>query len=123
MAPTPLATAADVSDELGGELSSSEISERWLNRAAHLVTERVPNADDWLREELEILVTAHFAYPRITGSSTASEISSITQGSASISYESTEGPDGISSPYWTHAVELSDGEIDDTGQFFSETLR
>lgn len=122
MAPDPLATEADVSDELGGQLTADEVAERWLTRAAHLVTSRVPDADVWLREELEILVAAHFAHPTVTGAVEGKEVSSVTAQSATVRYESTEGPGGISSPYWTHAVELSGGELDDTGGFFSRTL-
>lgn len=121
-APNPLATAADVSEEMGGALSPADINDRWLKRASHVVQNRVPDADDWLQEELEILVAAHFAFPHITGATEGKEVSSVTEGQAQISYESTEGPDGNASPYWTAAVKLSEGRLDDESGFFSVTL-
>jgi hypothetical protein len=108
-APTPRATANDVSTELDGSLAASEIRDRWLERAARVVNKRLPNeGDEWLLTNLEILVAAHFAFSKVTGANTDDRVKSVADGDAEVSYDGPEGPDGEPSPYWAQAVRLDD---------------
>lgn len=121
-APEPRATAEDVSNELDGALDPSEIDEKWLQRARHMVDKRAPDVDGWLAEQLESLLAAHIAYTYVTGAATGARKERIQSQTATVQYDVPDGPEGETSPYWARAVKLHPPIADDTSDFFVETL-
>ncbi len=125
--PNPLATAADVANERGVTVSADEISDRDLERATRAVEKRLPNeTDEWLLKNLQILVTAHFLYPSMTGETEGKRVSRVSEGDATIAYETgdsgdIEGPGGYYSPFWAQAVQMDD-RMDRDEAFSSHTL-
>ena len=100
--------------------SSETILDAWIQRAHTLVENRLPNeTDEELLTEIETLIAAHFAVPRITGATAGKDVSRVSEGSATLAYETTEfGPDGVESPFWAQAVELAPGlETSGTASF------
>lgn len=115
-------TADAVSEELDAEIASSDINQRWLRRAHGVVEERKPpGVDEWVLEELETLVAAHFAFPTVTGASAGQQVERVKQGQATVQYDTDvgDGPGGHASPYWADAVTFREW-IADEG-FFNVT--
>lgn len=128
----PDAAVADLEDELGDEASAFDAGrlETLLRRGATLVRRRIPESPDagfsdaeWVshREDLQVLVAAHFAFGEITGETSGKVASSISQESASIEYSTSFiGPGDYGSPYWDNAVKLDERiNYDDDGQDFA----
>lgn len=100
------ATDVEVSQELDGALTPSEIHDRWLERAHRLVNDRAPDsASSADLDDAEVLVAAHIAYPHVTGSTSGEDVRRVSEGDATLAYDTTAvGPDGVESPYWAQAV-------------------
>lgn len=108
----PEATLEDVRGELpeSADFDDSRI-QTFIGRGSKVVRDRISvdsESDLDHIADLEALVSAHFAYPHMTDAVKGRAVSSVSKGSASISYKDSRGPEGHSSPYWMQAVMLDD---------------
>ena len=124
----PRTTPPDVRDELGvdsGKYPDGD-AETDIKRAHWIVNDRIAGrlADTPENEErlsdIETLVAAHLASEEFTdGVQNGRSISSITQGSAQLSFQDDDvalGPGGFASTYWGEAL-----TVDPTGRLGVKT--
>ena len=118
------ATAAEVSAELDGAIAPSDVLQSWLDRAHLLVSNRAPaGVSEELLHAVEVLVASHYAYPSATGITTGSDVKSVSEGEATVKYETVDvGPDGVSSPFWAQALQLAPWLDDEDEEFVFTTL-
>lgn len=101
-----LATVRDELDVSTDEIGTDQL-QRYQRRATRLIDERLPReTDDELLEDLELLVTGHFAYPDLSGGPHGARVERVSQESTTVKF--AEGPDGHETPYWYQAVLLDE---------------
>lgn len=109
MAYADLATIRDELDVDSSEISNDQL-QRYQRRATRLIDERLPGeTDDVLLEDLELLVTGHFAYGDLSGGPDGAVVERVSQESTTVEF--AVGPDGSETPYWHQAV-LLDSRIE-----------
>lgn len=113
-----LQTIRDELDATSDEISDDQL-QRYQRRATRLIDNRLPAENDpELLEDLELLVTGHFAYGALSGGPDGAVVERVRQESTTVKFAT--GPDGTESPYWQQAV-LLDSRIE-TEPFRSYTL-
>lgn len=101
-----LPTIRDELDVTSDEIGDDQLG-RYQRRATRLIDERLPTENDpELLEDLELLVTGHFAYGDLAGGPNGQRVERVRQESTTVKFAT--GPDGTESPYWHQAVLVDD---------------
>lgn len=118
------ATAAEVSAELDGPIPAADVHQAWLDRAHLLVEDRAPaGVSEERLHHIEVLVASHFTYPTVTGATRGTDVKSVSEGEATVAYETMDvAPGGVSSPFWAQALGLAPWLDDAAEEFVLTTL-
>ena len=103
----------DVLDVSQSEYPDAEL-EPDIEVAEDMVADELAGAgfSDVRLSRIMTYVAADLVYPRVTGEASGRSVSSVSQGSRDVSFESSSTAGDTDSPFWGHAVRLSDGLLE-----------